>query len=308
MPETAVPAPRPRVGLVLGAGGVRGCAHAAVIAVLRRIGMPIDLVVGASVGSIFGLGVAANVPIEDIVGPVQTITPFNLFRFYCPGRLRPGNRNPIARLLLKAGAGKDFSDLPIPFAVTATDIAAGQPTVLSQGPVLPAVQASIALPLIARPVCLDDRVYLDGGLLETIPVRVARELGADRVIAVCLGYNFSAPRSLRNRPWTHQIVQRLGHQKGAVTPRLRDQIRFSCRLYAATYAPPPPVQDADVTIWPDFGNVGTNSPFGAQYCFEQGLKAAEAALPQLEALAASVRNAVGQARPATTSSPGSLRR
>jgi predicted acylesterase/phospholipase RssA len=279
---------RPSIGLVLGAGGTRGGAHAAVISVLAEAGIPIDLVVGASVGSIFGLGVAAGVPAERIIRLVQESSTLDMIRFYV-GRLRPGGDNPIARLLLEAGEGKEFSDLPLPFAVMATDMETGRPTVLDRGPVLPAVQASIALPFIARPVELGGRYYLDGGLLDTAPVKVARQMGAERVIAVCLGYNYTAPLFLRRRPWTHRHLERLGTQRRPVAGRMRDQIRFGCRLYAASYTPPIPAEDADVVIWPEFGKVGPNSMSGLHFCFEQGLQAARAALPTIERLVCSMR-------------------
>jgi NTE family protein len=240
--------------------------------------------VGASVGSIFGLGVAARVPAERIVRLVRESRMMDMVRFYA-GRLRPDGRNPIARLLLEAGEGKEFSDLPLPFAVMATDMETGRPTVLDRGPLLPAVQASIALPFIARPVRLGERYYVDGGLLDTAPVQVARRMGAERVIAVCLGYNYTAPGFLRRRPWTQRHLERLGAQRRPVAGHMRDQIRFGCRLYAASYTPPVPAQDADVVIWPDFGKVGPNSMSGLHLCFEEGLKAARAALPDIERLA-----------------------
>lgn len=235
--------------------------------------MSIDLVVGASVGSIFGLGVAAGYPAERIVRTVRDSTPLDLFRFYM-GRLRAGRRNPIARLLLEAGEGKTFDDLQMPFAVTVTDMESGTSSVINSGPVLDAVQASIALPFVARPGRIGDRWYVDGGLLNTIPVEVARSMGADRVIAVRLGYNYAAPRVLRQRPWTRPILQRLGGQSMPQNGGLRDQFRFGCRFFAATYDPPLPSEDADVTIWPELGNLSPNSIFGAQFCLEQGYKAA----------------------------------
>src|SRR5206468_1243235 len=106
---------------VLGAGGVRGCAHAGVVSVLAEAGIPINLVVGASVGSIFGLGVTAGLPPERIVQTVRDSTPLDMFRFYS-GRLRSDRRNPIARMLITAGGRKEFADLPVPFAVVATDM------------------------------------------------------------------------------------------------------------------------------------------------------------------------------------------
>lgn len=274
---------RPRIGLVLGAGGMRGCAHAGVIAVLHEAGVPIDLVVGASTGAIFGLGLAAGWPAERIARVARQARSLDAFRFYA-SRLRTDARNPIARMLLEAGDGKEFCDLPVPFAVVATDMATGEPTVLDTGPVLPAVQASIALPFIARPVQVGDRLYVDGGLFDTAPVHVAKGMGADRVIAVCLGFNYLAPRFLRRRSWTRYLLEFLGTQRHPASERLRDQLRFGCRLYAASFSPPPPAQDADVAIWPEFGAVGPNSIFGGRFCFEQGISAARAALPEIERL------------------------
>jgi len=280
--EPTDPTSHPTTGLVLGAGGIRGCAHAGVISVLREAGVPIDLVVGASVGAMFGLAVAAGLPTQRIE-VARDATPWDLFRFYA-GRLRANRSNPIARMLLEAGDGKDFSDLELPFAVLGTDMATGAPTVLNSGPVLPAVHASIALPFIARPVAVDNGFYFDGGLMDTAPIWVARQMGAERVISVCLGLNYGAPETLRRLPWTRQIVARLGNQPGPVTGCFRDQIRFGCRLFAASYDPPPPARDADVNIWPEFHGLNPNSIFGARFCFEQGLNAAREALPEIQAM------------------------
>ena len=68
---------------------------------------------------------------------------------------------------------------------------------------------------------------------------------------------------------------------GPAGPRLRDQIRFGCRLFTETYDVPPPASDADVAIWPEFGTVRPNRMRGAEYCLEQGIKATEEALPRI---------------------------
>src|SRR5947209_20135175 len=82
------PTRRPRIGLVLGAGGVRGCAHGGAISVLREAQVPVDLVVGASIGAMFGLAVAAGLPTDYIVRVVRETSPLQITRFYA-GRLRP---------------------------------------------------------------------------------------------------------------------------------------------------------------------------------------------------------------------------
>jgi predicted acylesterase/phospholipase RssA len=283
---------RPRVGLVLGAGGVRGCAHAGVVGVLRQAGVPIDLVVGASVGSIFGLAVAAGLPTEYMQGVIRQSSAFELLRFYA-GRLRADRRNPISRMVWDAGNGKRFEDLELPFAAMATDMESGKVVAFTRGPVVPAIEASIALPLIARPVQIGGRHYVDGGIIDTAPVPVAHRMGADVVIAVCLGGNFTAPSYIRNRPWTHPLVEKIGsRRKGGV--RLHHQIRFGAWLYSASMDPAHPAEDADIAIWPEFGRIGPNSMVGGEFCLEQGIKAAEDALPLILEVVENARAREGQ--------------
>jgi len=247
--------------------------------VLQEAGIPIDLVVGASAGALFGLGVAAGVPVERMAADARDAPLADVFRFYA-GRLRGGRNNRIGRMLLDAAGDKTFADLAVPFATIVTDMETGEPRVIDRGPVLPAVEASIALPFIARPVEIEGRYYLDGGLRDTAPVQVARDMGADVVICVCLGYNYHAPAALRRRPWTRPLLERLGGTAGTGA-RLTDQVRFFSRLCAASFSPPLPAQDADVAIWPEFGAVGTNSMGGAGFCYEQGVAATRAALPRI---------------------------
>ena len=272
---------RPAIGLVLGAGGIRGCAHAGALRVLDAAGIRPDLVVGASVGAMFGLALAAGMSSQRLAQVIGEARPLDIARFYFGGRLRAGRRNPIARLLHEAGDGKTFADLKLPFAVLATDMETGIPTTITSGPVLRAVEASIALPFMARPVPIDGRFYVDGGLFDTAPVGVARALGADRVITVCLGYNYVAPRFIRRRPWTRPVLERLGRTSALTTAGLQPQFRFGCRLFAAAFDPPLPAQDADVAIWPEFGRIGPNSMVGAQFCYQQGIKATREAIPAI---------------------------
>jgi NTE family protein len=250
-----------------------------VAAVLREAGIPIDLVVGASVGSIFGLGIAAGLPIERLTNLVQAATPLDMLRFY-GGRLTPYGSNPIARLLLDAAEGKDFSDLALPFAVVATDMETGRPTVIDRGPVLPAVQASIALPFIARAALLGERYYLDGGLVETMPVRAARDMGAERVIAVSLGRAYRAPELLRRSRWMRTMIEQAARQRSPVCGKLSDQLRFCLRIYTSSYDAA--ADQPDIAIRPNVYSVPCNSFLGMRLCYRAGIAAAQAALPELQ--------------------------
>jgi predicted acylesterase/phospholipase RssA len=273
---------RPRVGLVLGAGGVRGCAHAGAIRVLRDAEIPIDYVVGASVGSIFGLSLAAGVPPERPEAIVRRSTALDMMRFYA-GRLRLDRANPFARLVWEAGSGRSFEDLPTPFTVMATDMETHEVVAIDRGPVLPAIEASIAVPFVARPAEIDGRFYVDGGLLDTAPVHVARRMGADLVIAICLGGNLRAPTVVRERPRLRAAMERIG-RSGRAGRRLSHQLRFGAALMAATCDPPRVALDADIAIWPSFGSVRPNSMVGARFCLDQGIQATEEALPAIREL------------------------
>lgn len=273
--------PRPRVALVLGAGGIRGCAHAGAIGVLREAGIAIDLVVGASVGSIFGLALAAGTPTERLYAVIRRSVGLELTRFYA-GRLRADRRNPIARLVWDAGAGKTFADLSLPFAAVATDMATHRAVPLTTGSVLRAVEASIAVPFIARPVAIDGRYYLDGGLLEAAPVSIARALGADIVIAVCLSGDLRAPAVVRERMRVRAVIEHLG-RRPIVGRRLHHQVRFGCRLYAASPGRSRADGAGDVEIWPEFGRISPNALAGTARCLDAGISAAEAALPAIRA-------------------------
>src|SRR5579884_2399128 len=93
---------RPRTAIVLGAGGIRGCAHPGVLTVLQEHGIQIDMVVGASIGSMFGLALAAGIPAESMIRTVRESRPMDILRFYMGG-LDPAGKNPIARMLHEAG-------------------------------------------------------------------------------------------------------------------------------------------------------------------------------------------------------------
>ena len=266
-----------KLGLVLGAGGVRGCAHGGALLVLRRAGIRFDLVVGASIGAMFGLSLAAGISAERVAEVSRETSSRDLLSFYA-ARLRPTRSNRIARLLFEAGDGKNFDDLQMPFAVMATNVETGEPEVIDSGPVLPAVQASIALPLIARPVAMNGKYYLDGGIRDTAPVWAARRLGAERVVAICLGGEYGIARALRAGA-VQRVMRVIGKQRRPISGSLIDQIRFGCRLMTSEYERMS--CEADVAIWPKFDGLSPNSMFGAAFSFDRGVLAGRQALSQV---------------------------
>lgn len=218
--ETAASASRPRTCLVLSGGGARGAAHIGVLKVLERERVPIDCVVGTSMGAIIGGAWAAGVPAEQIElalravrwdrvlsddpdRPQRSIRSKDLERRRF-GAAEFGVRDGgavlprgavigqqfdffLSRLYGVAVKRDSFDDLPIPFRALATDIETGRLVVLDRGSLNEAVRASMSVPGVFSPKEIDGRLLVDGGLVRNLGVDVARELGAERVIAVNLG-------------------------------------------------------------------------------------------------------------------------
>jgi NTE family protein len=176
-------APR-TIALALGGGGARGAAHLGVLAVLEREGLTPDLITGTSVGSIIGAGYAAGIPVEEMLGIMRSLKWGDLTRLNWSSRLSVLDTTPLRRIVDKAIGGKDFCDLDIPFAAVACNVLTGEQVILREGPVSSAVTASSAVPGIFSPVEYGDALLVDGGTVANLPVRVARELGADYVVAV----------------------------------------------------------------------------------------------------------------------------
>jgi NTE family protein len=178
---------RPKaLGLALGGGAVRGAAHIGVLQVLEREGIVPDIVVGTSVGAAIGAAYAAGVSTSEISRLFHTARWHRLARLAWPNRLSLLDTAPLEALIQASIGVPMFEQLPRCFAAVACDILTGERVVLQTGLLARAVCASAAIPGLFPPVELDDRLLVDGGVVDNLPVDVARELGADYVIAVDL--------------------------------------------------------------------------------------------------------------------------
>lgn len=191
---------RARLGLVLGGGGARGLAHIGVMQIFQREDIPVDLIAGTSMGALVGALYAAGVPIATVKEEVGRLSSFREqlklvdVNLSAAGLSLGGRRiyNFMADLL---GEGLTFADLRLPLAMASVDIRTGREVVLQGGLVIDAVRASISVPGIFEPVNLGDYRLVDGGVLDNVPVDVARAMGATHTIAVDVLPSFS-----RNRP------------------------------------------------------------------------------------------------------------
>jgi NTE family protein len=218
----ASPEQRARIALVLSGGGARGLAHIGVLKVLEEMRVPIDCVVGTSmgalVGGIYASGISPNAmeqaivkndlgalfddlpPRSEIAYRIKRDDHKPLFNFtlgYNNGEVQlptGASAGYKFELFLKeviglgaSAAGLNFDSLPIPYRAVATDLESGEMAVFSQGELAKVMRASMSLPAILAPTEIDDRIYVDGGLVRNLPVQIGRELCGDLVIAVNVG-------------------------------------------------------------------------------------------------------------------------
>ncbi|CDQ19860.1 NTE family protein [Halobacillus karajensis] len=174
---------RPQIGLALGSGGARGFAHLGVLKVLREHNIPVDLVAGSSMGALVGSFFAAGQNIEDMYKLAFTFKRKYYLDFTVPkmGFVQGKRIKEYIRLFT---FGKNIEDFNIPMSIVATDLYAGEKKTFTKGPASEAVRASIAIPGIFVPEKINDRLYIDGGVIDRVPVSVAKGMGAEFIIAV----------------------------------------------------------------------------------------------------------------------------
>lgn len=208
---------RPKVGLVLSGGGARGAAHVGVLKVLEENNVPIDYIAGTSFGAIVGGLYASGYTADELEKILENIdweqtlsdsAPRNKKPFrrkkedddfliklkvgfddgslkLPTGLITPNNlRLTLADLVSHTVAIQDFKELPIPFSAVATNLENGEAVILNQGNLASSMVASMTVPALFPPVLHEDKLLVDGGIANNIPVSVAREMGADIFIVV----------------------------------------------------------------------------------------------------------------------------
>ncbi len=184
---------RPVLGLALSGGAVRGAAHIGVLEVLQEYDIEIDCIAGTSIGALVGALYAFGVPLDEIEAFARELDWFKISSFILPSTGLLSNEE-MGRQIENLIGDVAIEDADIPLAIVATDIVTGERIVFRDGSVASAVMASSCLPGLYKPLEYRDRLLVDGLLVENVPVRATRELGAERVIAVNLGGNFTYPK------------------------------------------------------------------------------------------------------------------
>lgn len=179
--------PRQRVGLALGGGAARGIAHIGVLEVLEENDIPIDCIAGTSAGAIAGGLYAAGVTPGRMRELVSGISWFEIARIALPklGLLNFARISDWIEEILE-GQPQTFEELRLPFAAVTADIVSGELVAICEGRLSDALRASSSVPGIFEPHRYRQRLLVDGGILNNLPVSITKRLGADYVIAVNL--------------------------------------------------------------------------------------------------------------------------
>jgi len=298
---TSVPKPvgRPMVCLVLSGGGARGAAHIGVIRVLEELRVPIDCITGTSMGSLVGGAYASGMSVAEMEKLTESITFDLLFRETPPrydltirrkqdeGRLNLFSPEigvddqgrvsfakgivsgiqleTVLRDLSRIKGYVDFNKLPIPFRAVATDLVTGMPKVFDSGDLALAMRASMSVPGVIAPAEFDGMMLVDGGLVNNLPVDVARAMGADIVIAVNLGTPLSPREDIRN------VLAITGQMIGILTEQ-------NVRQSLASLAP------TDILILPELGNFSAGNFNAMKTTFPIGEAAARKVADRLASL------------------------
>ena len=263
-PTTTIPSPvitkrLPKIGLALGGGAARGFAHIGVIQVLEEAGIKPDLVVGTSAGSLVAAIYASGKTGAQLQTVAETMEEAALTDWILPFLSRGMLRGEaLARYVSSQVGGKTIESFPMPLGIVATDLHSGQGVLFMRGDTATAVRASSAVPAVFQPVKIGTREYVDGGLVSPVPVRYARQMGAEVVIAV----DISATPESNPALGTLDILL----QTFAIMSR-------SINIFE--------LKEADVAVRPALAGVSSADFASKRRSIEAGRAAMLAALPQL---------------------------
>ena len=300
MPSGPKPKDRPSVALVLAGGGAKGFAHLPVIELIEQMDIPIDMVVGTSIGSIIGGLYSAGYTPLQIEKSFEDIdwTPIFADSAFSPYENTLGYHSLFENLItlnlgldlsLKLGKGvsngqriyelikertlkypsdMDFNNLPVPFRAVVCDMLTGEALVLNEGDLAEAIRASMSLPSVFEPIEIDGRYYMDGGIRYNLAINVAKNMGYDIIIAIDIS------QKVRNDPDTFNS-----------NPAVAMLNTITISQYTATQSM---YKDADLVIFPDLANFGTLDFKKSSLIYEEGKRAVAKYKDSLEKIRAKI--------------------
>lgn len=287
------PQKAPKIGLVLSGGGAKGFAHIGVLKVIDSLNIKVDYIAGTSMGAIIGSlyasgysgkqldSIFSSLYFDDVINdnlPRSAKTfyerdnseryavtlPFNNFKLKLPSALSRGQNvfNLLSKLTLHVTDISDFDKLPIPFFCVATDVETGKAVILDHGNLAQAVTASGAFPSLFQPVIIDDRVLIDGGVINNYPIDELKAKGMDVIIGVDVQDGLAKREDLNSAP---AILLQINNYR-----TINDMIKK--------------VEKTDIYIKPDITDYTVVSFSEGRKIIESGARAARSKMEGLEQL------------------------
>lgn len=244
------------VAIALGSGAARGFAHVGVLNALQDAGITPDLIVGTSSGGLVGALYAAGIRGQELTKIALEVEREQVID-YTTSRRGFITGNSLQAFVNEHLNNRQLQELNIPLAVISTDLQSGQKTVFTHGDTGLAVRAASSFPGLFRPVTINDRDYVDGGVVSPVPVDTAFELGADIVIAVDVAK--APPVDSIINGWIDVL-----HQSYLIMARVLSRVE---------------IDKADVVIRPDVGDMALLDFERRQFAINAGEVAAREAIP-----------------------------
>jgi NTE family protein len=256
---------RPKIALVLGGGGARGIAHIGVLRAICKERIPIDLIVGTSVGSIVGAFYCVQIPFEKMyelanktnIGTISNINYISMIDMLLTDNLFSNDK--LEKYINENIGNVRFDELKIPLVCVATDLNTGERVLLREGSVAFAARASSTIPGIFKPVGYMQRYLVDGGLTENVPVNIAKIFDCDVIIAVSIARDITKNTTNSTIETLMQVIYIQG-------------MTFDQHNLAL----------ADVIIRPDVGNLSVLDFKHSAPCIDKGFIAVEKTIKDIK--------------------------
>ncbi len=247
-----------KIGVALGGGAFRGLAHIGCLQVMQEHGIVPDYIAGTSMGALVGGVYACGMDLKRMERFCYSISEKDLVDVNRPKEgIIAGNR--IELMLRTLTGNKTFAQAQIPFAAVATDLELGERAVIREGFIYQGIRASISIPAIFNPYRIGGRTYVDGGVVDRVPISTAREMGADYVIGIDVGYH-GGPVQCEG-----SLVKIIMHTMEVMEWQIMQKT----------------VNTADINIVPQLAHINLASISQAEECIRIGREEMEARMPEV---------------------------
>lgn len=254
----------PKIGLALGSGGARGLAHIGVLKVLEENNIPINLIAGSSIGALVGGFYAAGISVKDIEKIALDANWKQMFSLvdlsFSKSGLVEGEK--VKKFIEDYIKNLNFTDCRIPFKAVATNLKDGNPVILDSGEMGIAIRSSISVPLFFKPVKVGNKLLADGGLSKPVPVDIAKDMGADIIIAVNINGSYK------------DTTKEGDHSLYTITQNCISIVNKNLALSN--------ISSADIVITPVVGDTSWNEFVNGKKLILAGEEAAKRVLPEIK--------------------------